>query len=472
MVKTKEPSVRGLGIEGQITGTRASLVIADDIETLENSKTAEARAFLRRQKAEFTRVSTFGKKEVMVVGTPWHEDSVYEDMRRTGYTFRTYPGVLPPASGLFARTKVRDWAPIVTTMIEQHEAKNGPIGDEEFIPCVPGRFGLDWLLQERSYGSFEFATQILCISRLGEGFRYLRLNDLVVPEFDFTDGRVPTWIKWGTTHGENSTEWDERDIGRVGIDSDALYKPIMFPDPRKNPEEWSQIIDIRMVVDPAGGGADETAYAVGGFMAGFIWVFACGGMGASTDEHGASEAVQEELCRIARRFRVGRLIVEGDGNLDLYAQAINSKLPEFVIAPGADASLPKGWTCRAESVKVPRGKSKEQRIVGWLSPVMGLHRLIIHRDAIKPTEGLRRDYELQYQLSTITTQPGCLAHEDRADALATLVSQFSELVGGNPAMQADRLREKHLDAVRMRDLERGPFFRGKKPLRWNAPDWN
>jgi hypothetical protein len=69
----REPSVTVGALGGQITGARADLVIADDLETQSNSKTQNARDDIIRYARELISVAP----EVLFIGTPHEEESLY-----------------------------------------------------------------------------------------------------------------------------------------------------------------------------------------------------------------------------------------------------------------------------------------------------------------------------------------------------------------------------------------------------------
>jgi hypothetical protein len=73
-------SVKARGITGQITGSRATTLIADDIEIPQNSKTEAARAeILRIIRSDFVPITKteHGKGDILFLGTPQTEESVY-----------------------------------------------------------------------------------------------------------------------------------------------------------------------------------------------------------------------------------------------------------------------------------------------------------------------------------------------------------------------------------------------------------
>lgn len=435
----KNASVHAVGIDGQITGTRAHVVIPDDIETPENTKTLNARETLKHLTGEFRRVASFADPfedrgadfgEVVAVGTPHTEESVYDEMAGRGYDIRTWTIMLPPREGDYARSKIRGLAPLLRRRIEEHEAEHGPIGPNDIVPTCGHRFGRENIVDRMSDGPMSFAMNEMLIADLGEGFRPLRLADLIVPDFDFRGGLVPYEIVWGQTDSDGrSTARD--DIDRVGFAGDRLHRQVSVPNRRDDgASKWVRCNDVRMFVDPSGHGGDETAYAIAGHVGGFLWVFDVGGMGsAKSGGHGGSETVFERLADTAREFGVGRIIVERNYAGEMFKDTLDKYVSRRFVAKGDPAwpQRPEGWRCSIETQPVGPTSKKERRIIDSLSGPMATHRLVVHQDAIRPTQGLDRKHELQYQISALRPSGG-IPHDDRVEALAGVVHSFQSIL--------------------------------------------
>ena len=103
------PSMKALGIDSQLTGSRADLIILDDIETPENSSSAPNRAKLVGRvttesesilKSESGRCDAYEDlkipKRVVVLGTPQTRDSIYNTMAvEHGYASFVWPARYP-----------------------------------------------------------------------------------------------------------------------------------------------------------------------------------------------------------------------------------------------------------------------------------------------------------------------------------------------------------------------------------------
>ena len=85
------PSVKSLGISSQLTGSRADIIIADDIEVPNNSATQGMRDKLDEQVKEFEAIiKPLDTSRILFLGTPQCEDSIYNKLRERGYDARIW----------------------------------------------------------------------------------------------------------------------------------------------------------------------------------------------------------------------------------------------------------------------------------------------------------------------------------------------------------------------------------------------
>jgi hypothetical protein len=77
----RDPSMLAHGIFANITGSRADIIVADDVEVLNTSDTAQKREELRHRLSEAAFVLTPGGT-MLFVGTPHAADSIYADPAR------------------------------------------------------------------------------------------------------------------------------------------------------------------------------------------------------------------------------------------------------------------------------------------------------------------------------------------------------------------------------------------------------
>ncbi len=166
------PSVKSLGITSQIAGSRADVLIADDVEVPNNSDTHLKREKLSEQIKEFDAVLKPGGR-IIYLGTPQTEQSIYNLLPDRGYQVRIWTARYPDperASKYGARL-----APLISRELEK---------DPELVgkPVDPERFSMaDLDERELSYGRSGFSLQFMLDTSLSDEDKYpLKLSDLIV----------------------------------------------------------------------------------------------------------------------------------------------------------------------------------------------------------------------------------------------------------------------------------------------------
>ena len=93
------PSVKSVGITGQLAGSRADLIVADDVEVPNNSATQVMRDKLSESVKEFDAILKPDGR-VVFLGTPQTEQSLYELLPERGYETRIWPAQYPEDGAL------------------------------------------------------------------------------------------------------------------------------------------------------------------------------------------------------------------------------------------------------------------------------------------------------------------------------------------------------------------------------------
>lgn len=389
------PSVKSVGITGQLTGSRADLLIADDVEVPNNSATQAARDRLSELVKEFDAILKPGGT-IIYLGTPQNEMTLYRELEGRGYTTTIWPARYP-------RDK-KDWqsygdrlAPMLQAELEEDP--------ESFYwrPTDEVRFD-DTDLKERelSYGKAGFALQFMLNPNLSDAEKYpLKLRDLIVADLDPESS--PMVYQW-LPNPQNKRE-DVPNVGLMG-DSYHTYQTVG--------SAFSSYTQKILVIDPSGRGKDETGYVVLYQLNGYIFAMEVGGM-----RGGYEDSTLEALAKIGRKWKVNEYVIEGNFGDGMYLE---------LFKPVAARIHPAAVT------EVKSKGQKELRICDVLEPIMGSHRLIVNAAAIvqdyqsaSDKDGVRNPiYSLFYQMTRISRERGALAHDDRLDALAIGVQFFVE----------------------------------------------
>lgn len=392
------PSVKSVGITGQLTGSRADIIIADDVEIPGNSATTGARDKLWTLVQEFAALlKPLPTSRVIYLGTPQTEMTLYKELEdNRGYTTIIWPALYP-------RSKEEDmyYGDRLAPMLRGEYAEG-----YEFLmgqPTDPIRFDLDDLRErELEYGKAGFTLQFMLNPNLSDAEKYpLRLRDAIVAAMD--PEKAPMHYQW-LPNRQNQLQ----DLPNVGLKGDDIHS---YHSSSQNTGQYQQRI---LVIDPSGRGKDETGYAVLFTLNGYIYLMESGGY-----RDGYSDKTLEALAKKAKQWKVQTVVFESNFGDGMFGKVFSPVLLKYHPAT-------------LEEIRA-RGM-KERRICDTLEPVLASHRLVIHDDVIRQDYQTARDsdgkhdvrYSLFYQLTRITREKGALAHDDRLDALALGVEFLRE----------------------------------------------
>jgi len=405
------PSVKSVGITGQLTGSRADIIIADDIEVPNNSMTQMMREKLSEAVKEFDAVLK-PEGKILYLGTPQCEMSLYNTLTERGYKMRVwtarYPSVEDAEKAYGNRLAPTLWDAM-------HEAESPLDGN----PVDPMRFDDEDLMErELSYGRSGFALQFMLDTSLSDTDRYpLKLSDLMVMSID--KDKAPEKLVYGVMK-------EIKELPNVGLGGDKYFAP------EATIGDYVDYDGSVLVIDPSGRGQDETAYAVVKMLNGYLYVADCAGI-----QGGYSETTLTKLCNIAKEHKVNVVLVESNFGDGMFTELLKPFLKKI-------------YPVTTEEVR--HSKQKELRIIDTLEPVMNQHKLIIDPKVIQkdydsvqhhPPEKAQR-YMLTYQMTRVTKQRGALAHDDRLDALAMGVAYWVEQMAADVDMEMRERKEELL----------------------------
>lgn len=396
------PSFSAYGIGGQLTGGRASLIIADDVETSQNTMTIDMRHRLREEVKEFENI-LIPTGDIVFLGTPHHEETLYDLLESAGYVAQSWPSRYPRPDEPVPN--------LSTAMADRLRSGAKKAGD-----CTWNeRFDNDELLErEAAEGRSTYLMQYMMITRLGDGMKYpLRLRDLIV--FPVARDTAPVTIAWGMSNDHGRSTRCE-DIPSIGLGMDALHAPIFWD------SEWAGYTGTKMWVDPSGRGADKTAYAIVSHLNGFLWVKAVGGFDGGYDPE-----VLDGLAFQAQQHRVNHIHVEDNFGTGMFCQLLQPS-----VARRKEQCKDEKWAgASIEPVRV--SGQKELRIITTLEPLLNQHRIIMHPEAAG-------NQSLQRQITRITRMRNCLQHDDEIDALAMCCKMWEDIMAIDPSVTADNTK--------------------------------
>lgn len=408
----KDPSLAAQGMESAITGGRASDLIGDDVENEHNTKTEESRQRLFDRVLEFTNICSFGERQLILLGTRWNDDCVYDKLADAGWDLRAYPVSYPKR-----RDRIRGLAPVIQERLDTGKAR---YTDDNELYCdnrtMPQRYDRDHILEHEAHPrNFKMQFQLQEDDR---GLEFpLKLGDLMVPEWNLDPKQGPSLIFWGRTDtAKGRTTACKDEVGFMGKHNDTIRRPAQVG---TDTVPYDRTV---MYVDPSGQGTDETAWAVVSNIGSMLYVKDVNGSGSSGKHSGFSPEVLDGILACAKRWGVHTIYAEPNYGGGQFAALLKSHTRHH---------FDKGWSCGIEDAKWSKGR-KEERILDTLEPVFSHHRIVINEACLRPLPDLNQQYELQHQIANITREKGSLRHDDRLEAMAGAVAMFTRDLGLDP----------------------------------------
>jgi len=404
------PSVKSVGITGQLTGSRADLMILDDIEVPGNSMTEMMREKLLQLCTEAESILTPKKdSRIMYLGTPQTTFTIYRKLAERNYRPFVWPSRYP------RKDKLSQYEGLLSPQI----VEDIEMGVEEWAPTDPDRFTSEDLVErEAAMGRSNFMLQFQLDTTLSDAEKFpLKFSDLVVTAVNPT--QAPDAVVW-CSDPRNCL----KDLPTVGLPGDYFYSPMQLQG------EWSAYSETICSVDPSGRGTDETAATYISQKNGFLYVHE-----VRAYRDGYSDNTLLDILRGCKRYNVTKLVVETNFGDGIVAELFKKHLQQ---------------TKQAIDVEEVRANvRKEDRIIDTLEPVLNQHRLIVDRSVVEWDYNSNKDappedrllYMLFYQMSRMCREKGAVKHDDRLDSLAQGVKYFIDAMGIS-AYEAVKMRKQ------------------------------
>ncbi len=406
------PSVKSVGITGQLTGSRADLMVLDDIEVPGNSMTELMREKLLQLCTEAESILTpKSDSRICYLGTPQTVFTVYRKLAERNYRPFVWPSRYP------RKNKLSKYEGLLAPQIQEDLDQ----GAEEWDVTDPDRFANDDLLErEAAMGRSNFMLQFQLDTSLSDAEKFpLKMSDLIVTSVNPKSG--PDQIVWCSDPSNVIKE-----LPTVGLPGDYFYKPMQIQG------DWTEYSETICSVDPSGRGTDETAASYISQKNGFLYLHE---MRSYRD--GYSDDTLLNILRGCRKYNVTKLVIEtnfGDG-------IVGELFKKHLQMTGQNIDI--------EEVRA--NVRKEDRIIDSLEPVMNQHRLVVDKSVIEwdyksnPDEApeKRLQYMLFYQMGRMCREKGAIRHDDRLDCLAQGVKYFTDAlsISAHEAVKARKAEE-------------------------------
>ena len=402
------PSVKSVGITGQLTGSRADLMILDDIEVPGNSMTELMREKLLQLCTEAESILTpKDDSRIMYLGTPQTTFTVYRKLAERSYRPFVWPARYPKS--------LSNYEGLLAPQLQEDIDVGVNAGD-----CTdPDRFDNEDLIdREASMGRSNFMLQFMLDTSMSDAEKFpLKMADLIVTSVNPKE--APDAIVWCSDPVNVIKE-----LPTVGLPGDYFYKPMQLQG------EWGPYTETICAVDPSGRGSDETAACYLSQRNGFLYLHE---MRAYRD--GYSDKTLLDILRGCKKYDVSTLVIEtnfGDGIVsELFKKHLQQTKQNIFVD------------------EVRANVRKEDRIIDSLEPVLNQHRLVVDRSVIDWDYSSNKDcapesrllYMLFYQMSRMCREKGAVKHDDRIDVLAMAVKYYTDALAIS-AYEQVKLRER------------------------------
>jgi len=389
------PSVKSVGIGGQLTGSRADLMILDDVEVPNNSLTEMMREKLLQLCTEAESILTpKPDSRIMYLGTPQTTFTIYRTLAQRNYRPFVWPARYP------SKEKIAQYEGLLAPQI----VEDLDIGAESGSPTDPDRFDDNELLErEASMGRSNFALQFQLDTTLSDAEKFpLKMADLIVTAVNPKE--CPDAVVWCSDPSNVI-----KDLPTVGLPRDYFYSPQAMQG------DWLPYTETICSVDPSGRGTDETAACFLSQRNGFIYLHEI-----RAYQDGYSDATLLDILRGCKKYGVTKLLIETNFGDGIVGELFRKHLQQ--TKQGIDIE------------EVRANVRKEDRIIDTLEPILNQHKLIVNRSVVEWDFNSNKEaapetrllYMLFYQMSRMCREKGAVKHDDRLDSLAQGVKYFTD----------------------------------------------
>ena len=209
---SQAPSVKSVGITGQLTGSRADLMILDDVEVPGNSMTEMMREKLLQLCTEAESILTPKEdSRIMYLGTPQTTFTIYRKLAERNYRPFVWPARVP--------RKLANYEGLIAPQLQE----DIDMGSEPWSVTDPDRFSDDDLIErEASMGRSNFMLQFMLDTSLSDAEKFpLKMADLIVTSVNPTT--APDSIVWCSDPRNVIKE-----LPTVGLPGDYFYSPMQI----------------------------------------------------------------------------------------------------------------------------------------------------------------------------------------------------------------------------------------------------
>lgn len=412
-IPDKQPSIKAVGIFGQLQGNHVSLLIADDVETTSNGSSPANRNRIHTLTKEFAAIANDGA-EILYLGTPQTQDSIYNSLPQRGFDVRIWPGRYPTPEE--EERYGGCLAPYIKQKMDGHPELRtgyGLLGNRG-AQTDPQRYSEEKQLQnERDYQQAGFQLQFMLDTSLSDALKQrLKISDLIM--FQGAGGSAPEILHWSN---------NPRHIAELPLDFPLaraqLYMAADFSD------TYVPFTNTKAFLDPAGGGSDESVIIATAAVGPYIHV-----IGMYVYHGGQTEENIKAAVEWCNKLGVLDLIIEDNMGHGTVVNMYRGEIRRQGLVIGCSGVYSSG--------------QKEVRVINRLNAVLERHRLVMHwsvlEEDVRLCRGMAnggREYSLFWQMQNITLDRDSIPHDDRVETLSAAVYLHVE------ALQQDEHEEQN-----------------------------
>jgi len=398
------PSVYASGVNNNLAGMRASILIIDDVET---HMTVQSTSLIERTQHgvdEAHNLLMSGHDESITLATPHSQNSMYLNWLDTGTHAFICPARYPEDTSVY----MSFLAPFIQEALDNGATVGQPIDErlnDEFLRA-----------KALKIGKSKAKLQYMCdVSEADDLKHPLKLSDFIVD--DISDEDAP--LKVGYSSMPDNMLYD---IKHNGFKADKLYSPLFTS------EERSEYDNKILSIDPSGKGKDEIGLSIIYSLNTRLFIKKITGL-----QGGFEDDNMENISNLCLHHGIKVAVIEENWGGGMFTKMLEPHLKRISPKTGLDEFNVSG--------------QKEIRIIETLEPLLNQHRLIIDKDTlVKDKQALTKN-SFTFQLSHITKERNSINHDDRLDALANGITYLLDEMSQDEEFGVDRWAEDELEKI-------------------------
>ncbi len=397
------PSVYAAGAGNEITGMRSTLNIFDDVETSKNAQSQALRTAVQDSVDEAHNLLMSGHDESITLATPHSMNSIYLPWIDSGTVPFIVPAIYPEDQTVY----LSSLAPFIVDAIAKNPSLVGQAVDE--------RINKQFLLKRQmKIGKSKFKLQYLLDVSDSDDLRFpLKTSDFIVTNVDNDEAplklsysSMPDQALWIKTHNKKNKFYQPSNVSK----ETAKYEMKL------------------MSIDPSGRGLDEMGITILYSLNTRLFIKKITGI-----QGGYDDEVMKNITTMVNDYGIDTIVIESNFGDGMFLKMLEPHLAMDCPNVALDELRVSG--------------QKEVRIIENLEPLLNQHRLVVDKDFLDKDYDTSSVYSFVSQMTNLSSERGCLAHDDRVDSLSNAIEYMLDKMGDNEESGMDRFIDESYDRV-------------------------